>query len=44
MDLKLIQRLVYDGNYERAIVLLIEFIEKQQKDIDSLKAQRNRET
>ena len=37
LDTEIIRRLAYDGNYENAIRLLVEIIEKQQKEIEELK-------
>ena len=37
IDTRYILRAAYDGNYENAIRLLVEIIEKQQKEIEELK-------
>ena len=37
LDTEIIRRLAYDGNYENAIRLLVEIVEKQQKEIEELK-------
>lgn len=37
MDVRYILRAAYDGEYETAIKLLVNIIEKQQKEIDDLK-------
>ena len=36
MDTKVIRRLAYDGNYQRAIEMLLGIIEKQDKTISKL--------
>ena len=36
MDIKRILRLAYDGNYERAISIMANIIEKQQSRIEDL--------
>lgn len=36
MDTRIISRLIYDGNYERALQLLLEIVEKQEKRIQEL--------
>ena len=36
MDDRIIRRLVYDGNYERAINLLLDIVMKQQEKIKEL--------
>ena len=36
MDTRIIRRLIYDENYKRAMELMIELIEKQDKEIDYL--------
>lgn len=38
IDTRIILRLAYDGNYERAIMLLVNLIENQQKEIEKLKS------
>lgn len=38
IDTRYILRAAYDGNYENAIRLLVEIIEKQQKEIEELKS------
>lgn len=37
MDTRYILRAAYDGEYEKAIKLLVDIIEKQQKEIKELK-------
>ena len=36
MDNKIIRRLAYDGNYQRAIEMLLDIVEKQEKRIKQL--------
>ena len=36
MDTRVIRRLAYDGNYQRAIEMLLDIIEKQDKTISKL--------
>ena len=40
IDTRYILRAAYDGNYENAIRLLVEIIEKQQKEIEELKQKK----
>lgn len=37
VDTRLIRRLAYDGNYQRAIELLLDIVEEQEKQIKELK-------
>ena len=36
MDTRVIRRLAYDGNYQRAIEMLLDIVEKQDKTISKL--------
>ena len=36
MDTRIIRRLAYDGNYQRAIEILLDIVEKQDKTISKL--------
>lgn len=40
-DMRIIYRLVYDGNVSRAITMLAEIVEKQQKEIEELKNRKD---
>lgn len=42
-DSRIIYRLVYDGNISRAVAMLAEIVEKQQKEIEELKKEKGKE-